>query len=227
MAGTAAPLTEAQIRALVVAELTARHREDDAAVLLVEELGVGRGASRADVAVIAADALTGVEVKSAADTLTRLPAQVTWYSRVFDRAVLACDPGHVTAAAAHLPSWWGLWAADVDGLRVVRAAAANPVVDGRTLAAMLWMPELKALMPAIGQTGGTAGLLRGDLADLLATVAPDRVGELVRRALLDRDWEDVGAADGSVRTVRQPTPTRTAARRARRDNRRARAGRRR
>ena len=100
-------LSEAEVRARVVDDLVEAFGGMDEPVLVVHELGLGRGSARADLVVIHADAIIGVEIKSAADTLTRLPTQAGWYGRVCDRCILAGDACHVAAAAELLPSWWG------------------------------------------------------------------------------------------------------------------------
>lgn len=64
----------------------ARHHQDPN-TLVVDELGLRHGAPRADIAV-ANGHLLGIEIKSDADTLSRLGSQVDCYSAVFDRAVL-------------------------------------------------------------------------------------------------------------------------------------------
>lgn len=64
----------------------ARHHQDPN-TLVVDELGLRHGAPRADIAVVNGH-LLGIEIKSDADTLSRLGSQVDCYSAVFDRAVL-------------------------------------------------------------------------------------------------------------------------------------------
>ena len=119
--GDPQPLDESRVRALVVEDLIGRFRDEPAQHLVVEEFGVGRGASRADVAVISATGIIGVEIKSAADTVRRLAGQVTWYSRVFDAAVLVMDSSHLQHAEGIVPTWWGLSVVDGGGIHVVRA----------------------------------------------------------------------------------------------------------
>lgn len=208
-------LSEAEVRARVVDDLVEAFGGMDEPVLVVHELGLGRGSARADLVVIHADAIIGVEIKSAADTLTRLPTQAGWYGRVCDRCILAGDACHVAAAAELLPSWWGLTDVDAAGVHQVRPTGHNPDQDHLALTNLLWMPELKTAVAEAGQAGGTAGMERSDLASVVAAAAGPRTGAIVRARLLERKWVDVADARGAVRVVRQPTPPKKVARRAR------------
>jgi hypothetical protein len=59
--------------------------------LVVDELGILNGKSRADIAVINGY-LVGFEIKSDEDSLTRLNDQVEAYNAVFDRSTLIVGP---------------------------------------------------------------------------------------------------------------------------------------
>lgn len=192
----------------------------DQSVLLVEEFGLGQGRVRADIVTVTDDALCGIEIKSAADTLTRLPRQADWYGRVCDTCTLAADPAHLDKAAGVLPDWWGLVAVDHDGTEQTRPAAPNPQYDPASAALLLWRDELAKAIADVGQAGGTAGLRRPDLAAVLAAIAPQRMPQIIRAALLARAWVDTAEPSGHARFVRQPPPTVKTARRARRDARR-------
>ncbi|HUG83132.1 MAG TPA: MmcB family DNA repair protein [Euzebya sp.] len=196
-------MSEVDIRRAVVGMLAAGPA--GIARLIVHEYGIAAGRVRADVAELTGDAIHLVEIKSAADTLSRLPRQADLYCRVADRCTLAADPAHLDAAAALLPDWWGLVAVDGDRLRMLRAGRPNPAPDPVTTAMLLWAPELATAVREAGQTGGTAGVGRDGLAAVLVAAAAD-VRPVVRAGLLARRWEDVAAADGGTRFVRHPDP---------------------
>ena len=138
--------------------------------LTVHELGILRGSSRADLAVVASEALLLVEIKSEHDSLTRLPGQVEAYSAVADLAMLAVAPAHVARARALAPDWWGLVVVSPDergGLVVqeLRPPALNPRLDPRALAELLWREDvLRILAP---RRRGLSRLRRDALWDLL------------------------------------------------------------
>lgn len=79
----------------------------DSPYKLVQELGVCEGQVRIDVAVINGD-LHGFEIKSDADTLTRLPRQIEIYGKVFDYVTLVVGKAHLVEARRMIPNWWGI-----------------------------------------------------------------------------------------------------------------------
>jgi len=94
--------TDAIIRAAVKRRLALRHA-DDTDAFVVEELPVGRGDARLDMAVINGR-IEGIEFKSSVDTLERLSRQVRVYGEGVDRMGLvvasncasACNTGPVS-----------------------------------------------------------------------------------------------------------------------------------
>jgi hypothetical protein len=136
---------DAQIRAALVRHLEAT------GIRVVHEWRVGRCV--VDVAAIT-DRLHAYEIKGPRDSLSRLPAQVEAYGRVFDRCVLVAA-GHLitrATAAGTLPEWWGIVRAcsDDGGLSVrferVRAPAQNPGQSAQELAGLLYARELRAIL---------------------------------------------------------------------------------
>lgn len=121
----------------------------DPTSLVVDELGIFQGKHRIDVAVING-ALTGFEIKSAADTLERLPKQQKFYSQVFDRLTLVADEKHVVEAMKIVPQWWGLMVATTrDGEPVVEEiwrSRQNQSVDAFALCQLLWREEALAIL---------------------------------------------------------------------------------
>ncbi len=75
-------------------------------VRFFEELMIGR--SRADIVMVTRDGLYGIEIKSDADTYTRLKSQVKDYNRYFDFNILVVGSSHASHAAEHVPKNWGI-----------------------------------------------------------------------------------------------------------------------
>lgn len=124
---------------------------------VVEEMGIFRGEYRIDAAVVNGH-LHGYEIKSARDTLARLPAQAAAYGVVFDFVTLVAAAGHLDRAAALLPPWWGLRLAEPTGTRVllteVRPATRNLSVDPYHVAQLLWKVEALELLDRHGGARG-------------------------------------------------------------------------
>ena len=145
---------------------------------------------RVDVAVVNGT-LKGYEIKSLADTLRRLPAQVQIYSQVLDYATIVLAESHRDDACALLPSWWEIMIAvdDADGSRLetLREGAMNPCVDTRALAELLWHSEAIDLLRSKNEHRGLARKPRVHAWDRIAAVcSTEEVRATVRARLKER-----------------------------------------
>jgi hypothetical protein len=118
-------------------------------IRVFEEKIIGR--ARADVVMVTSQALYGIEIKSDADTYTRLAKQVRYYNRFFDRNILVVGSTHAAHAAEHVPKWWGIISVEQkdDGgldIYVVREPDDNPKVKPEQKIQILWRLELNHLL---------------------------------------------------------------------------------
>lgn len=174
-------------RALHETEL-AHFWEDDESVVL-DEFGVCEGDNRIDIAVVNG-ALHGWEIKSARDTLARLPAQIEAYSRVFDRVTIVVAHTHVAHVERMVPGWWGILEAGYDDRRALRLSGVRPGGpnggrDAYAVAQLLWRDEVLALLRARGVRGRELRSMRKVLYALLAQLYPlqdlaDHVRECIK-----------------------------------------------
>lgn len=63
--------------------------------IIASEFSLNGTGIRADIAVLDSGKFYGIEIKSASDTLKRLPSQMEGYARYFDRTVLVVAPKHL------------------------------------------------------------------------------------------------------------------------------------
>lgn len=75
-------------------------------VRILEEKTVGN--SRADVVMVIPDKVVGIEIKSDADTYTRLESQVADYDLYFDQNIVVVGSTHAGHVAEHVPDYWGI-----------------------------------------------------------------------------------------------------------------------
>ena len=75
-------------------------------IRILEEKMMGR--SRADVVMVIENALVGLEIKSDADTYTRLARQVRDYSRYYDYNYVVVGTRHAAHIEEHVPAYWGI-----------------------------------------------------------------------------------------------------------------------
>jgi hypothetical protein len=156
----------------------------------IDELGVLNGSARVDLAVVNGS-LHGYEIKSATDTLDRLPSQIEAFSSVFDTVTLVVADSHLSDAIDMIPSWWGVCVATESPngieLRWQRKPRENPGVNPVCLASLLWRDELIQVL----LEKGIRGIRKKNREELHRVVAEEipinELRELVRKALQTRE----------------------------------------
>lgn len=162
---------------------------------IVDELGLGHGACRVDIAVINGH-IRGLEIKSDLDVLDRLPRQVAAYGEVVDKATLLVAPRHLDAAMTILPVWWGVMVVEPSPtsvrFRKVRSEQVNRGVDPMMVARLLWHPEAASLLRSLGKPEGFLRRPRETLYRELVALLPRReLAYHVRETLKAREgWRD-------------------------------------
>lgn len=166
----------------------------DPHTLVVEELGLRHGAARIDIAVINGQ-IHGFELKSAQDTLRRLPKQVTVYNSVLDRITLVVTPHHVDQASEIIPNWWGIMLAEGEAsheieFTMVRESCENPELSALAISKLLWRNEALHLLEDLGAADGVRSKPRRIIyRQLVELLDLPRLQACVRSCLKSRkDW---------------------------------------
>lgn len=185
-------------------------------VRILEEKTVGN--SRADVVMVIPDKIVGIEIKSDADTYTRLERQVADYDLYFDQNIVVVGSTHAGHVAEHVPDYWGIVSveeydtggtADLDmggeeagedgsdssdkkphniDFYVVREMQPNPKADILRTIRILWRPELAHI-----QETYSLPMYKGKSKDFVRTLIVDRLpAEIVHHEiseiLFERDY---------------------------------------
>lgn len=163
---------------------------------VVHELGLRSGNSRVDVAVING-LLHGFEIKSSADRLDRLPAQVEAYGEVLDKVTLIVADKHLERALSIIPLWWGVRRVFVDnrgelGFRLVRPDRTNRHIVPLALAELLWRDEAASILAELDAPKAVLLGTRLELhSRLVETLSLRQLRRLVRAHLRSREgWRD-------------------------------------
>jgi hypothetical protein len=168
-------IRDSQVRASLMKNVINDHIANPD-TLVIEELGLNRGSCRVDVAVVNG-LLHGYEIKSDADTLSRLPSQVVSYSAVLDKATLVVAASHLERALPLIPEWWGVRVV-TKGIRgailiePMRPARMNDGIDASALALLLWRDELVAALASLDIQKSKLRAPRAQLAETLADMLP-------------------------------------------------------
>ncbi len=168
-----------------------RHYHDRDDVLVIDELGLVHARVRVDLAVFNGH-LHGYEIKSARDTLDRLPHQLEIYSNALQKLTLVVASRHLEAATAIAPGWCGLTEI-VQGprggitLTNLRRARVNPELDPFMLAHLLWHPEAQELLRLRGASNAELKEPRKQLYRMLAEEVPVReLAPAIKAAMASR-----------------------------------------
>lgn len=117
-------------------------------IRIIEEKNMG--GSRADVIMVTPDSFVGIEIKSDADTYTRLAGQVEDYDRYFDMNIIVVGTRHAMHVEEHVPESWGIITVEeVDGhadFYILRRPKPNPEMDEARKLSLLWRPELQHIV---------------------------------------------------------------------------------
>jgi hypothetical protein len=161
--------------------------------LALDELGICEGSSRIDMAVVNGS-FWGFEIKSERDTLTRLPRQIEYYGRVFDRLYLVTSDEHISDAEEFIPEYWGVLEVvkreNEVAFQCLRKPEQNPEREAFAIAQLLWKWEVLAELEEREIDWGVRSKPRHAMWERLCDhVELEGVAKIARRRLKARgDW---------------------------------------
>ena len=113
-------------------------------VRFLDEIPIGE--SRADMVMVTEKELIGIEIKSDADSYSRLPRQIPDYERYFDRNVIVIGSTHAKHITEHIPESWGIVVVNEEHGRIdfyeLRKATASKKTKMKAQLELLWRSEL-------------------------------------------------------------------------------------
>ncbi len=162
-------------------------------VRIFEEKRMGN--SRADAVMVTEHALYGIEIKSDADTYTRLSSQVQDYDRYFDRNFIVVGTSHACHIEEHVPEYWGILTVEQEGRGIdfymLRRASDNPNLDRRMELSLLWRPELAHLQELNGMPRYKEKSKGFVIDKILSTVSGDVLLPQICEELFERDYSQI------------------------------------
>jgi hypothetical protein len=180
--------TESDLRSAVRSELVSRHAGEQR-TRIIEELGLRHGAARVDLAVVNGE-IHGYELKSACDSLRRLPRQVRLFDSALDRVTIVVAECHYPAVISQVPGWWGIvlgrpGCGDEVILERDRQADVNPSVDLNAIVKFLWRSEGVEILHLLGAATGFRSKRRREIYSRLVEIADKQwlMGEIRNRLI--------------------------------------------
>ena len=169
-------------------------------VRILEEKRTGE--ARVDAVMITDSVLYGIEIKSDADTYTRLSGQVENYDKYYDRNYVVVGTRHAGHIEEHVPPYWGIITVEpVSGddneaesldFYVLREPSDNPNVIPSKKLTILWRPELAHIQELNGlhkYAGKSKEYVRDYVID---SVEPERLYSEMTDELFERDYSTIG-----------------------------------
>lgn len=181
-------------------------------IRILEEKNMGK--SRADIVMVAPGLLYGIEIKSDADTYTRLAGQVRDYDRYFDMNIVVVGSSHAYHIEEHVPEYWGIITVDeVDpatspsgeslDFYVLRKPQANPKCKLEHKLSLLWRTELMKIQTHFNMAKYKDKSRAFVVSKIIETVssrdAVDELNALICEILFDRDYNTIAREIGEFR----------------------------
>ncbi|MCR5704316.1 MAG: sce7726 family protein [Eubacterium sp.] len=157
---------------------------------IIEEKQMGR--SRADVLMVTPQAIYGIEIKSDADSYTRLARQVRDYNLFYDYNYIVVGTKHAHHIGEHVPEWWGIITVEeVDGkadFYLLRKPKNNPKVKWKRKLGMLWRPELAHIQEINGMPKYKQKSKKFVMEKILEKIPEDILQIQFCNELMERDY---------------------------------------
>lgn len=178
---------------------------------IIEEKMIGK--SRADVIMVIPSALVGVEIKSDADTYTRLESQIKDYEKYFDYNILVVGASHGAHAAEHVPDNWGIITVDeedsVPDFYFLRQPLLNKKMRLNRKLELLWRPELSLVLKKFDMpeyNSKSKPFVRKKIMEWLEAdkIISEELNKEISEILFERDYEKMLAEIAEYRKAHNP-----------------------
>ena len=167
-------------------------------VRIIEEKQIAK--SRADVMLVLEETLVGVEIKSDADTYTRLARQIKDYNKFFDYNYVVVGSSHSKHVDEHIPEYWGIIVATEDEGDIKFQILREPGINKRAQKtykmkrklSILWRPELARIqeinnMPKYKQKSKDFVITK-----IMEKVPWELLHKQISEELFQRDYNTIG-----------------------------------
>lgn len=171
-------------------------------IRIIEEKQMGR--SRADVVMVMPSALCGIEIKSDADTYSRLSRQVRDYNQYYDYNYIVAGTSHAGHVAEHVPEWWGIITVELEEGRpdfyLLREPKENPKVNWKKKMSLLWRPELVHIQEMNQLPKYKQKSKEFVIEKILLKVEKETLKEQISGELFERDYNEI---EGIIKKYRK------------------------
>ncbi len=165
-------LLESGLKALTLNYLIDKNmiNEGDA---ISNEYALRSSARRADLVVSKGKELWAFEIKSEADSLTRLNGQVTTYLEHFDKVVVVAASKHIANIRDEVPHEVAIWEVRNSKVVIVQRGKKRLVANANSLTSLIRLPKLRSLMSRYDCS--IKSTKRKDIEEQVAKVVPLKI----------------------------------------------------
>lgn len=166
------------------------------------------GVSRADAIMVGTDYIMGIEIKSDADTYTRLESQIKDYDRYFDKNYVVVGGSHAKSITGHVPLHWGIISVEQENEKIdfyiIREPSDNPNIPLEYKIKLLWRPELAHIQEICGLYKYSYKSKEFVQKYIYDSVAPEELNRLISDVLFERDYNTIGEEIRQYRQLKNP-----------------------
>ena len=154
------------------------------------------GGARADAVMITESAIYGIEIKSDADTYTRLSRQVAYYDLYYDYNYVVVGSSHGNHIAEHVPDYWGIITVEEAkdeplDFYFLREPRSNPNMDWHKKIEILWRFEL-AHIQELNNLPAYKSKSKKTVGEMIVERVPhDVLSEQLCAELFERDYDTI------------------------------------
>ena len=142
-------MLEAEIKAMIFNHLLINGQlSNDTSI--INEFTVGNYSRRVDLALINKNRLIAFEIKSEADSLSRLKGQTDKYLEIFDKVVIVAAAKHIDNILEIVPKHVAVWEVSKDAFKIKQRGKIIPTQDKVTLIKLMKASELRRLCRRLG-----------------------------------------------------------------------------
>jgi hypothetical protein len=179
----ASKLLEPEIKALVLNHLMSKGHISTGSTV-ISEFTIDRYSRRVDLATVRDNCLTAFEIKSEADSLSRLVGQIEKYLHFFDKVVIVAAPKHIENILISTPASVEVWEVSQKSISLKRRGKIARIRERSSLIELMKANELLKLSGVLGLD--TRETNRQALAEKLSDVSPSTLRKNAHQFIKNR-----------------------------------------
>ena len=174
---------ETKIKAMVLNRLRSRG-EIDSSSTIINEFNVDNSSRRVDLAIITRNKTVAIEIKSEADSLSRLESQTEKYLHFFDKLIVVVATKHLDRTLTITPTSVEVWEKTENKLIIRKRGKISRITNNKNILKLLVVTDLKKLLSGYSQ--GAYSLNRNHLEKELLSLPNKTIRRAAQQSIQKR-----------------------------------------